>query len=140
MNRRARQREGFGAVVRSDFLVVLVASGVCLSVIVLAVLLPSRRFAESPDVVGWLVGVVILSSGAYVAARDERIAGGVLMLAAVTWQVPDLARLLPGAAGDGVQRSALVHIALVGVAVLLLTPASSGRANVPGRSGSPQCS
>ena len=54
------------------------------------------------------------------------------MLAAVTWQVPDLARLLPGVAGDGVRRSALVHIALVGVAVLLLTPAS-GRANVPGR-------
>ena len=118
---------------RSGFLVVLAASGVCLFVNGLAVMLPSRRFAESPDVVGWLVGVVILSSGAYVAARGERIAGGVLMLAAVTWQVPDLARLLPEAVGDGVLRSALVHIALVGVAVLLLTPASSGGSNVPGQ-------
>jgi signal transduction histidine kinase len=133
MTRLASRREGSGAGVRSGFLVVLVASGVCLCVNGLAVLLPSRQFAESPDVVGWLVGVVILVSGAYVSARGERTAGGVLMVAAVMWQVPDLARLLPQAASDSVQRSALVHIALVGVAVLLLAPVSPGRAIVPGR-------
>lgn len=107
-----------GVRVRPGLVAVFVVVVPCLALNGLAVLLPAHRFSESPDVVGWLVGVIVLASGAFVVGRGQRTVGALVIGAAVLWHVPDLARLLPAAASTIAQRSALVHITLLGLGVI----------------------
>ncbi|MEP7114653.1 MAG: hypothetical protein ABI862_15410 [Ilumatobacteraceae bacterium] len=123
----AEPKEGSGALRHSGLLVVA-GAGLCVGAI--ATLLPSLRFAESPDIVGWLVGVVILASGVVIVGRTQRAAGGWLIAAGVAWHLSDVARLLPVSVRDVGQRSALVHVALLGVAILGLIPLPPGRFGV----------
>ncbi len=113
----AEPRDGSGVHVRPGAVVAwVVAFGVGAA----ATLSPSQRFAESPDTVGWLVGVVVLTSGVTAALRDKRRAAAWLVAAVVAWHLPDLARLLPTSVRELGMRSALVHVALLGAAVLAL--------------------
>ncbi len=106
-------------------LLAVACAGLCIGV--LAMWLPSRRFATSPDIVGWLVGVVLLACGVFMVGAVRRTAGAWLIAAALAWHLSDLARLLPADQREVGQRSSLVHVALLGGAVVALGPRPTSR-------------
>jgi signal transduction histidine kinase len=83
-----------------------------------------RRFSTTPDVLDGLTGLVLIAGGVIVARSPRRQRAAWLLVAGgVAWFVPDLAPLVgdPGWS-DALVRASLVHIALLGVAVLVLAP------------------
>jgi signal transduction histidine kinase len=95
-------------------------AGIAGAIGVLATALPVVRFDAEPDVVGLVVGWSLAVDGGIVlrAGRAPR-AGWLLLAASVAWFLPDLARFFPPPLLGFVARTSLLHLALVGVAVVV---------------------
>lgn len=95
---------------------------------VVSTVLPSLAFAQPADLVSWLVGAIVLACGTAVWALGNRRVGLLLVAASAAWHLTDLARVLPLTLRAAVERATLVHIACLGVAVVMaVQPARSSR-------------